>query len=165
MYKTKKAALGAALAACIIFFIFALYIIFCHQIPEHDDGKKVNGGGLKIEEGVDGNIKKQPEAEEEEHTEIPVYKMITVSEKQPYAYLGNPGTNHVYFSYHLKYEDGSTLYKTDAVVKPGRAFETDLYSIVKEHGTYNITVEISTFDLETEEPCNGAVQQVQLIVK
>lgn len=164
MYKTKKIALGAALAVCMIFLIFALYIIFCHQMPEHDDGRKVQDG-LKIEEGVDGNITNQPEAVEEEHTEIPVYKMITVSEKQPYAYLGNPGTNHVYFSYHLKYEDGSTLYKTDAVVKPGRAFETDLYSIVKERGIYNITVEISTFDLETEESCNGAVQQVQLIVK
>lgn len=164
MYKTKKIVLGAAIAACMIFLIFALYIMFCHKMPEHDDGRKVQDG-LKIEEGVDGNIKNHPETGEEEHTEIPVYKMITVSEKQPHAYLGNPGTNHVYFSYHLKYEDGSTLYKTDAVVKPGRAFETDLYSIVKERGTYNITVEISTFDLETEEPCNGAVQQVQLVVK
>lgn len=117
---------------------------------------------LKIADGVDADRPKKDEGMEN-HTEIPVYKAFKVSTDEPYIYLGNPDINDVYFGYAIRNEDGSVLYETDAVVEPGRAFEIDLRGML-EPGEHRLSIDISSYDLKTQEPCNGATQEVDVTV-
>ena len=58
----------------------------------------------------------------------------------------------------------TVLFDDESVIKPGRAFEVNLYEKL-EPGDYNIIIEVSTYDMETETQCNGAVQEAVLSVK
>lgn len=141
----------------------ALFLGVCsyqeNRLPASPDEK------LRIEQGVDIDTKDE---EKEEHTEIPVFKAVTVSSDKPNLYLGNPEINDVYFRYKVQVKETSesnaiVLYDNDAVVEPGRAFQVDVRKQL-DPGEYTIVVDIATFDRDTEEPCNGATQEAKLIV-
>lgn len=142
-----------------------------------DEGPEVQRKSLFVEEGVDIN---SPDIiEQENFTEIPVYKHLSVSRTSPVVRFGNPDTNNVYFKYKVyvkpdNYDSGmgesdatdseTVLFDDESVIKPGRAFEVNLYEKL-EPGDYNIIIEVSTYDMETETQCNGAVQEAVLSVK
>lgn len=123
---------------------------------------------LSVDDGVDIN---KPQEEDEDFTEIPVYTAFTVSKKKPNIYLGNPEINNVYFKYkvYLKPDDGEEiepnmiLFDSESVIKPGRAFEINIYDLLKP-GKYQVILDISTFSLEDETQCNGASQEVTINV-
>lgn len=151
-------------ASLFILFLCGLFLVFYFiQKPGTAVNKKQP---LTIEDGVDIN---EENDEEDDYTEIPVYKSITVSSKNPNVYFGNPEINHVYFRYkvYLKTDgnegEETVLYDNDAVIKPGRAFEINLRKLL-EPGKYKVIVDISTYDLETQTQCNGATQEAVLTV-
>lgn len=129
--------------------------------------KKEEKPSLNVSDGVD--INKENEAKED-YTEIPVYKNIRISAKEPNAYFGNPEINNVYFRYNIYLKSGTSknggkvLFNDDSVIKPGRAFEVNLYDLL-ELGEYDVGIDVSTYDMDTEEQCNGASQEIKILVQ
>lgn len=199
---------GVGIVVGFMVFLFCICYFSGKENANHP-----SDSGLKIEDGVglDQEVKDQ-----DDYTEVPVYKTFTVSSENPNVYLGNPEVNQVYFSYRMQLKDpdvlnriqdvgyqnsleiGDTvrldsdgnvisdgnyqkddkgevsfdlskikdgvLYDNDAVVEPGRAFEINIKELLPP-GEYDILIDISTYDMTTEAPCNGATQEVKLIVK
>lgn len=52
-------------------------------------------------------------------------------------------------------------------IKPGNMVDADLYSALKDYGTgeYALSFIISSYDVDTQETCNGATQTVYITVK
>lgn len=156
-FDKKQITVGVVVGLLIFLFMMAYFSDNKHIPPDQK---------LKIEQGVDIDTKDEIK---ESHTEIPVFKSIVVSSDKPNVYLGNPEINDVYFRYKLtlKSDDQDVqdrvLYDNEAVVEPGRAFQVNLRELL-DPGEYTVVIDISTFDLDTEEACNGATQEAKLIV-
>lgn len=97
-----------------------------------------------------------------ETIDIPGYGNMTLSEKKKEIQLINPEDNSVYFVYTLS-EGDTEVYKTDAIL-PGNSVMADLWSIL-DAGDHDITIAVSTYDVETEETCNGTAQTVNIMIE
>lgn len=158
-----------AVIAVIAIFIATYFVFSVKDNHSQGNAEETVTDSLVVDDGVD--IEKENEIEED-FTEIPVYTSFTVDKKSPNIYLGNPEMNNVYFRYkvYLKPDDGneieesSILFDDESVIKPGRAFEVNLYELL-ETGEYKVIVDISTFSMEDETQCNGATQEVKITVK
>lgn len=120
---------------------------------------------LKFEQGSDwdGNMPQNGEQSKEnaESIEIPGYSELYVSSKSPNIQLINPTGNTVYFVYTLL-ENDTVIYETKAIA-PDKMLEVNLKELLSI-GTHTISFQISTYDVETQAACNGATQEVQVIV-
>lgn len=96
--------------------------------------------------------------------EIPFFSQLYVYEDMPNVYLNNPSTNHVYFQYDVSDEDGNVLFDEDVMVEPGKAIPVDFWSIL-DAGEHAVSIDISSFDMETGEPRNGAHQEAVITVE
>ena len=94
--------------------------------------------------------------------EIPGYANLVISEDNPIVDFINPAGNTVYFRYTLE-KDGAILYQTD-LIQPNQFLPVDLYPLL-EKGTYTVRFKIETFDVDTQAPCNGAIQETTVTVK
>lgn len=100
-----------------------------------------------------------------ESIKIPGYSDIYVSADKPSVQLINPDGNTVYMSYTVNYQD-KVLYETDGAIPAGKMVEADFYSLFnKTPGSYDVIFQISTYDMKTNAPCNGATQTVTVTVK
>lgn len=76
--------------------------------------------------------------------------------------LVNPEDNDVYFQYDVTTADGDVVFQTKNIA-PGMMVEADLYELLPA-GQNEITLRISTYDVETHISCNGTVQTVLVSV-
>ena len=97
-----------------------------------------------------------------EQTEIPGYANLYVTKASPNINLGNPEENTVYFKYVIE-ENGTVLFQTD-LIAPGKAIPANLYEKLTD-GEHTLSFVISTYDVTTQAPCNGATQSVVITKK
>ena len=95
---------------------------------------------------------------------IPGYSALYVDENSKTVRLVNPEENTVYLQYSIL-KDEDTIYSTKGI-KPGNMVEADLYSALKNYGSgeYDLSFVISSYDVDTQESCNGATQTVHITV-
>lgn len=95
---------------------------------------------------------------------IPGYAELGVSADMPAVRLVNPDNNTVNMVYTIYYGD-EVIYKTDGAIPVGKFLEADLYTLFGGiPGTYEVTFAISTYDADTNLPCNGASQTVKIVI-
>lgn len=95
---------------------------------------------------------------------IPGYAELGVSADMPAVRLVNPDNNTVNMVYTIYYGD-EVIYKTDGAIPAGKFLEADLYTLFGGiPGTYEVTFAISTYDADTNLPCNGASQIVKIVI-
>lgn len=143
---------AAAVAACICFSVF--------QAGPSEPSL------LPVASGVewDGSYPKSGETTSADTSsiEIPGYANLILSADNPIVDFINPVGNTVYFRYTLE-KNGSTVYQTD-LIRPNQFLPVDLYSLL-EKGTHTVRFKIETFDVDTQAPCNGAIQETTVTVK
>lgn len=102
---------------------------------------------------------------EEAYTEsitIPGYSDWTITKKSPSVRLKNPEDNTVYMVYTIS-ENDNIIYKTKAI-KPGNMIELNLKELLSV-GEHDLSIQIETYDITTEESCNGSTQTIKCEVK
>ena len=143
---------AAAVAACICFSVF--------QAGPSEPSL------LPVASGVewDGSYPKSGETTSADTSsiEIPGYANLVISEDNPIVDFINPAGNTVYFRYTLE-KDGATVYQTD-LIQPNQFLTADLYYLL-EKGTDFVRFKNKTFYVDTQTPCNGAIQQTTVTVK
>lgn len=121
---------------------------------------------LEIAQGSDwdGNMPSNGEQSKAntDTIEIPGYSELYVSSENPSIQLINPELNTVYFVYTIT-ENDTVIYETKAI-EPNKMVEVNLQELLSK-GEHNLKFQISTYDIETQASCNGATQDVKVIVK
>lgn len=148
----------------IIFFIWFLFLLIgilsillftpCPNKENKDPLEIANGQSLDGEEIQNGKIT-QPDSGA---IEIPCYFDLYLKTNEPLKLI-NPAENTVYFVYTI-YENGEQIYKSKAIAPDTMILSRLPYLLPV--GEHNLTFDISTFDIETQEPCNGAQMEVKL---
>ena len=94
---------------------------------------------------------------ETEAIEVPGFdSSYVINEANPTIYLVNPENNTVLFQFTL-FVNGTQIYQSD-YIPPNKMVTPDLYSSLNE-GTYNLTIQMDTLDIESLEPCNSVSQE------
>lgn len=141
----------------LLLFLLIFLIIFTLWIRRPTDDKP----GLKFETE---HAIEEPE-ERSAYTEtidVPGYSRVILNSSKKEMQLVNPEGNSVYFMYTLT-EGDEEIHKTDAIL-PGNSVMVDLWSKL-DAGDHQVLLSISTFDIETEEACNGTSQRVTVVVE
>lgn len=141
----------------VLVIVLILLLFACHAGREGDKPP-----GLTILDGTE--IQENQRKNDTGYISIPRYTILWVSDESPYVYLGNPPENSVYFRYYIIDEGGDTIYDSEAVIIPGKALEVDAYSLLGK-GEHPVRISIGTYDINTQEPCNGAEQECTIIVE
>lgn len=148
---------GSTLLVLIIVIVIILLLHACGAGTD-ETGKP----GLTILDGTE--MRENERQADTGYIDIPRYGLLWASEENPYVYLGNPPENNVYFRYYIMDSGRNVIYDSEAVIIPGKALEVDAYSLLG-NGEHTICIGISTYSIETEEPCNGAEQECIIMVE
>lgn len=100
--------------------------------------------------------------EEEEYIEITVYPEMVVNADIPNIPLYNSENNTVYFVFSV-YE-GDTLLHQTGLIPPGYRVQWNAKEVL-EVGEHDITMVIECYDVETQEPCDGATTHCIVVVE
>lgn len=141
--------------------IFGLFNTNPDVVPVPEEVKEL----LPIADGEkwDGEYEKGEESTPiVEQTEIPGYANLFVSKDAPTINLINPDGNTVYFKYIIS-ENDEVIFETD-LIKPNEMIASNLYELLTD-GTHKLKFQINTYDVETQAPCNGATQMVDIMKK
>ena len=145
--------------------VVGIFFVFFAIIPKEDTPEKPDNP-FEVEEGDDwdGNMPQNGETTQtdQESITIPGYANLFVSEDQPNIYLINPDENSVYLKYTIK-EGDEVVYETKAI-ENGKQVAVNMNELLSK-GEHNLTFIISSYDIKTKAPCNGATQSVTLTVK
>lgn len=99
---------------------------------------------------------------ETEAIEVPGFdSRYVINEANPTIYLINPENNTVLFQFTL-FINGTQIYQSE-YIPPNKMVTPDLYSAL-DAGTYNLTIQMDTLDIETLEPCNSVSQETVIQV-
>ena len=99
---------------------------------------------------------------ETEAIEVPGFDSnYVINESNPSIYLINPENNTVLFRFTL-FINGTQIYQSE-YIPPNKMVTPDLYSSL-DKGTYNLTIQMDTLDIETLEPCNSVSQKTVIQV-
>lgn len=162
--KNKKE--KSILTTIIIIILTLILLLSCFCL--FNNSKKTDTK-LELEEDVawDGKMTSNNPTQNimDETITIPGYSVLYVDESSKTVRLVNPEENTVYLQYSIL-KDEDTIYSTKGI-KPGNMVEADLYSALKDYGTgeYALSFIISSYDVDTQETCNGATQTVYITVK
>lgn len=125
-----------------------------------------NNPSLAIEDAADWDGKSPKSGKEsqasDEQLEFKGYSNYYLSEKNPSIPLINPKGNTAYFKYVIKNGD-TTIVETD-LIAPDKMVEKNLYQILGK-GTFNLVFYISTYDLESQAPCNTLSNEVKVVLE
>ena len=77
--------------------------------------------------------------------------------------LINPEGNTVYFVYTITDDTDNVIYESQAI-EPNKMISVNLYDLL-DIGEHKLFFAISTYDIETKTPCNGATQEVLVFTK
>lgn len=166
---TKGGLLIPILIALGVIVIIGGVVVFLNKGNGEDDvaANPVNDSvNLEFENGSDwdGSMPQNGEQSQAsaESIEIPGYANLYVSTSNPEIQLINPEGNTVYFIYTIMNGD-ETLYETKAI-EPNKMVSLNIKDLL-DVGEYNLSFVISTYDVETQTPCNGATQEVTVTVR
>lgn len=104
----------------------------------------------------------------QEEIELVGYDKITVSAKSPYLNLINPDGNTVYFRYSVRADD-KVIFNTE-LIPPKSYVPCNIYELLMQAGYSSADGEIplrlvvSTFDIDTQAPCNPATIMIVVII-
>lgn len=98
-----------------------------------------------------------------ETTKIPGYSNIILNSEKPNINLSNPEGNTVYMVYDIQDEEGNSIFTSNAI-PAGQMLPVDMYSKLSK-GSHKVKFTITTFDSETKAQCNGATQEVDIIIE
>lgn len=147
----------------IIIILLLLKGCPCGGISQNTQNQNTPSIEVEDDNKWDGQIHVASKAEVDNGTiAIPGYANLTVSKENSAVRLVNPEENTVYLKYAL-YEGDALVCETKAI-KPGNMYEAELFGILGK-GDHELSFVISTYDIETEEMCNGATQRVNLLVE
>lgn len=155
--------LGVA-ALCIILAI----AIFISNRPQGDvDTSALDPVDLDIADAQDWNGELPQNGEQSvansESIEIPGYAEMHLSPDNKEIQLINPEFNTVYFVYTIKDENDNVIYESQAI-EPNKMVPVNLYDELSV-GKHQLFFSISTYDIDTRTPCNGATQEVTVEIK
>lgn len=113
----------------------------------------------------DGNLPHNGEQStaNSESIEVPGYSEMHLDAEHKEIQLINPEGNTVYFVYTIKNDAGNVVYESKAI-EPNKMVSVNLYDLLKT-GEHKLSFDISTYDIETKSPCNGASQAVLVFTK
>ncbi len=116
-----------------------------------------------VEEG-DDIVYDEPIYQEsvQETITIPGYANLIISSDMPSISLINPEGNTVYMKY-IILEGKTIIYETKAF-EPNKMVKVNMRELLSV-GEHCLNFLIQTFDLETQESCNGANQKVNILIK
>lgn len=148
--------IATCIILCLIMFLFP-----APKAPTYEQGN-INQNGQEW----DGTTQQQGDSSQKSETEmiaIPGYYKVTLTSEVTGIRLLNPN-NNVYLRYVITNKDtGEQLFDSDYI---------DLNSEVVweawdqlDAGTYTVTMNISSADPNTWEPCNGATQDTTLVIQ
>ena len=154
--KTKKIAFLAVKWFFLLLLILLLLLALtqCQSCPEKNESM-----GLEDSEEWDGQLPQngeRPMAGDDEGIEIPGYSQVYGPEIQ----LINPANNDVYFAYKI-YKDETLVYETK-LISPNQVATFNSVDALGV-GRHQVRFEIDTYDMETNEQCNGATMNVEII--
>ena len=154
----KKDIIIIVLIMILLLFLIGTVIFFINY-KKYDKNYTI----IPLEKEIEMPITSEEKTESmSESVEIPGYTNFEVSNKKPTVKLSNPESNTVYMVYTIL-ENDNLVYKTKAI-KPGNMVELNLKELL-DKGNHNLTIQINTYDLDTEEACNGATQNSICVVK
>lgn len=161
--KKKTGRKVAAVIIAVIIIIILLLLRSCGGCGSSTNPSEPSQPGLEVEgdNKWDGTIHDSTETAITETIEIPGYSDLGVSKDSPFIRLGNPEANTVYLQYQIV-KNGEVIYETKAI-KPGNMVEANMYDVL-DTGENEVTININTYDVETETACNGATQTVTITV-
>lgn len=147
--------------------ILLLLILLCLFTANKKDVQVTpDNPSLEIADGTDwdGNMPQNGENSQADtgSIEIPGYANLFISTSEPDVQLINPSSNDVYFVYTIK--NGDEVLEETKAIEPGKALNVPLGTMLGV-GEHQVSFEISCFDVETQAPCNGAVQSVKITVR
>lgn len=99
-----------------------------------------------------------------EDIEIVGYERITVTKENPYVQLINPTGNTVYFKYAIMSPDKQKVVMTTNLIPPGKYVQWNAREELLP-GEYDVPLLLSTYDLATQSPCNGANLYLHITVQ
>lgn len=148
-----------------LIFLFIGCVFLYKDIMNNDvEGESIQNQ-LEIEDAGewDGNMPQngQSSGANAETIEIPGYADIHLSKNNPNVVLVNPDGNTVYFVYTIM--DGDKVLHETKAIEPNKAVEINLRDLL-ELGEHQLVFSISCYDINTQEGCNGANQQVKVTV-
>ena len=179
--KKNKKDVRKALVIAITFAVIIILLLLLKQCGGNSGtlGNLLPGMNLDIDDTPFGDIELDEDAKDwngelptsgdvqeasSESIAIPGYGQLVLSEKTQKVSLINPNGNTVIMVYTL-YKDDGNIYQTKGLA-PGKVNECNLYELLGGvKGTYKVQFKIETYDVETFEPCNGATQDVEVIIK
>lgn len=163
----KGAALPLALIALSSAFILGAGLVFFMAGRSAPSGTGTDPADLEIANGQDwdGKLPQNGELNQasSESIEIPGYAEMHLDAGNKEIQLINPKGNTVYFVYEIKDEGGKTIYESKAI-EANKAVNANLYDALGV-GEHKLSFVISTYDVKTKASCNGATQDVIVIVK
>lgn len=151
----------------IIFIILGIFIVIgVTSFKPNSNSNKIEKPTLEFEEGEDwdGDMPSNGQQSEgsSESIEIPGYSNLYVSSESPEILLINPDKNTVYFVYTIS-KDNEVIYETKAIA-PNKTISVNFKELLPV-GEHDLTFQISTYDIETQAPCNGATQKVSMTIQ
>lgn len=141
----------------ILLLILLLGLKQCQSLFDQPD----THNKIELEEGKewDGQLPQngeRPMAGDQVGIAIPGYSIIYGPEVQ----LINPANNDVYFVYKI-YKDEALVYETK-LISPNHVATFNATEVLGK-GRHQVRFEIETYDMETNQPCNGATMNVEII--
>lgn len=157
--------LGIA-AICIIIAI-VMFVKPTNQGDVNTDTTVLEPVDLDIANAQDWNGELPQNGEQSvansESIEIPGYAELHLNSENKEIQLINPEFNTVYFVYTIKDENDNVIYESQAI-EPNKMISANLYDLL-DAGEHKLFFAISTYDIDSRTPCNGATQEVSVEVK
>jgi hypothetical protein len=97
-------------------------------------------------------------------TKFPGYSVLTIEDKNGTIDLGNPSENTVDFTYTILDSEGNELYTTSKI-RPGKYVPLAVGKLYSSAGSYDITFDIRTYDVDTGAECTSVTMPVTLVVE
>lgn len=97
-----------------------------------------------------------------EHIKMPGYTNMTIDEDSSMVQLVNPNSDKVEVVYSI-YENDNLVYESEKL-QPKEKLNLDLKDKLTS-GAHELTFNITSYDIETGELCNGVTQNVEVYVK
>lgn len=169
--KLKRQKLVNVIGIIVIVILLLLLISVLRKNDRHHTVESpVDGSGNSLvidEDAIDWNGSKRTdftEVPEDEGTAIPGYTRIVVNENNQSIQLYNFEDNTSYLIYTIYDSNGKEVFKTNAIA-PGKAVYWNVYETMGQ-GEHVVDMNVSTFDVDTQVECCGAVMaDVPVIVQ
>lgn len=159
----KSIAIVLSVLALIVIIVILLLLRSCNNTAGNENHKP----SLNIADGQSISDLKEPvEYSTADYIELPFLSELIINKANNTVALQNPESNTVYMGFEIiDKKTETTVYTSDSVVAPGQYIEWFPMEYFKEKGTYGLTINIKTYDVNDESDCSGASIDSSLIIQ